>query len=131
MPSVGEIKRAVRERDGRRCTKCGLSSGDHFALTGRQLDVHRVVPGSAYTVEGCVALCRRCHGPMPKSRRGGQVEGARPVSFYASAGLLARLERVASGFGISMRSLVRMTLAEHLGDYEARLADRPQKPKPE
>lgn len=130
MASVGEIKRTVRERDGRRCTKCRLSSGDHFALTGRQLDVHRITPGSAYSVEGCITLCRRCHGPMPKSRRGARVEGARPVSFYAGAGLLARLERVAFGLGLSVQSLARMALAEHLGDYEARVAEQTKKSNP-
>lgn len=61
------IKPNVRARDGFRCTKCGKTNEEHLAQTGRQLEVHRVVPGSAYTVDGCVTLCRRCHGPMPKS----------------------------------------------------------------
>lgn len=67
--TVLEIKDAVRTRDGYRCTECGLPNGDHIALTGRALEVHRLQPGSPYTVEGCVTLCRSCHGPKPRSAR--------------------------------------------------------------
>ena len=34
------------------------------------LDVHRIVPGSTYTVNGCVTLCRPCHRLKPRSEQG-------------------------------------------------------------
>jgi 5-methylcytosine-specific restriction endonuclease McrA len=61
-----EIKAAVRARDGFRCTECGVTSLKYLAITGRSLDVHRIIPGSEYTVDGCVTLCRQCHGPKPR-----------------------------------------------------------------
>lgn len=53
--SDATVKDAVRQRDGYRCVDCGK------AREGRALDVHRLVPGSAYTLEGCVTVCRGCH----------------------------------------------------------------------
>lgn len=32
------------------------------------LEVHRLDPGSAYTVEGSITVCKKCHGPLPRSR---------------------------------------------------------------
>jgi cytochrome c553 len=65
--SVDSIKAAARARDGYRCTKCGMTDTEHKARHGATLDVHRVVPGSAYTLAGVVTLCRPCHGPEPRS----------------------------------------------------------------
>ena len=64
------IKLKVRERDGYACTACGMSEADHIERTGRVLDVHRLVPGSDYTMAGCVTLCRPCHGPQPRLPQG-------------------------------------------------------------
>jgi hypothetical protein len=71
------IKAAVRARDGFACTKCGATNDAHKALTGRQLEVHRITPGSAYGAAPgvCVTLCRSCHGPEPKSPRGTYPKG--------------------------------------------------------
>jgi hypothetical protein len=75
--NVATIKAAVRERDGYRCTECGMTHVEHVALHGRALEVHRVVPGSKYTVEGAVTLCKACHGSKPK-RKQGQPDLKRP-----------------------------------------------------
>jgi hypothetical protein len=40
------VKRAVRERDGHRCTECGMTNEEHLPRWGRGLHVHRTVPGS-------------------------------------------------------------------------------------
>ena len=61
-----EVKAAVRERDGYKCTRCGKTNAEHIEETDRALDVHRVIPGIVYSVEWCVTLCRTCHGKMPK-----------------------------------------------------------------
>jgi hypothetical protein len=61
------IKKRVRARDGNRCTKCGMAGDVHKARYGRILEVHRVVPGSVYTEDGCVTLCKPCHNKEPRS----------------------------------------------------------------
>lgn len=76
MPQSSEeiirIKASVRARDGMCCTQCGLTNDQHKEKTGKQLDVHRVVPGSIYSVEPgvCATLCRTCHGPKPRRPHG-------------------------------------------------------------
>jgi hypothetical protein len=66
-----DIKDAVRARDGYRCTGCGMTNEEHFLLHGRQLDVHRVVPGSFYALDAtCLTICRSCHGSQPARERG-------------------------------------------------------------
>lgn len=78
---IARIKRAVRERDGMRCTKCGMSHGQHLLAHGRAHDVHRTTPGSLYTLEGCVTLCRPCHVAQhpEKSLAPDQATGKRRV----------------------------------------------------
>lgn len=65
-----KIKQAVREKDGHKCVRCEMTADEHRELYGRNLDVHRNVPGSWYTVEGCVTLCRPCHSGEPKRAPG-------------------------------------------------------------
>lgn len=74
-----EVKRRVRDRDGHACTKCGMSATGHRVKYGCDLDVHRTVPGSEYTVDGCVTLCRGCHGPEPKRPRKTYPNGTKVV----------------------------------------------------
>jgi hypothetical protein len=51
---------------GYRCTQCGMTHDQHAAKYGRTLHVHRLVPRSRYTVEGCVTVCVACHGTMAR-----------------------------------------------------------------
>jgi hypothetical protein len=55
------VKALVRFRDGNRCVDCHTSGTDYLVRTGRLLDVHRLIPGSTYSVSGCVTVCRLCH----------------------------------------------------------------------
>jgi cytochrome c553 len=65
-----------------------MTNAVHIAKYGRFLDVHRIVPGSKYAVDDCATLCRVCHGPQPKSRR-----GSRPIqSIRVSAEFYKRLK---------------------------------------
>jgi 5-methylcytosine-specific restriction endonuclease McrA len=64
-----QIKDAVRKRDGFRCVQCQMTRKQHHDRYGFDLDVHRLEPGSKYTIDGCVTVCRSCHGPQPKSGR--------------------------------------------------------------
>jgi hypothetical protein len=54
-----------------------MTNEEHLARYGRVLDVHRITPGSPYTVDGCLTLCRCCHAQCPK-RRPGEPDHTRP-----------------------------------------------------
>lgn len=56
-----EIKAVVRFRDGYRCTRCGTTAKQNYRKYKQALDVHRVVPGSRYSLRGCITLCKECH----------------------------------------------------------------------
>jgi hypothetical protein len=68
--NVPKLKAAVRQRDGHRCTLCGMTNDEHLALHGKQLHVHRQVPNSPYTLDGSYTVCQACHGSLPKSSPG-------------------------------------------------------------
>lgn len=91
--SDNRIKHAVRARDGFRCTECGMTAEEHVALHGRNLEVHRIVPGSDYTPEGCVTLCRKCHGPKPRSLRN-SVGFRLPYDLYKKAKFIAVMDEM-------------------------------------
>lgn len=55
------FRESVRVRFGRRCAACPVRDEDQKARTGRALSVHRVRPGSRYSIDGCVPLCQACH----------------------------------------------------------------------
>lgn len=65
--SDADCKGIVRQRDGYKCTRCGMTNDQHIAEYGRALDVHRCVPRVCYLPFWCVTLCRACHGKMPKT----------------------------------------------------------------
>lgn len=75
-----QIKDAVRERDGQRCVDCGMTADEHISLYGKTLDVHRKVPGSEYSVDGCETVCKRCHGPREKLPAGTYPKNLRYVA---------------------------------------------------
>ena len=63
---VLSVKAAVRLRDGHCCIHCGMTGAQHYARWGSNLEVHRLTPGSLYSLEGCVTLCKDCHAREPK-----------------------------------------------------------------
>lgn len=71
---VLRVKAAVRERDSYCCTKCGMSVQCHYSLYGKNLQVHRIDPGSEYALNGCVTLCYPCHAKEPKRKGMRQLE---------------------------------------------------------
>jgi 5-methylcytosine-specific restriction endonuclease McrA len=84
------VKLAVRERDGNCCTECGMTKAEHIERYRRNLEVHRLTPGSVYTVDGCVLLCKECHRHKPRS-----PHGTRPYMTVMLPGRYrAALERV-------------------------------------
>lgn len=63
--SVQRIKEFVRTRDGHKCCQCGITEADHQAKHDQTLEVHRLLPGSAYSPHLCATLCLDCHKPKP------------------------------------------------------------------
>lgn len=120
--SVAKIKAAARARDGYACKQCGMTNTAHKEATGRQLQVHRLTPGSEYTLDGCVTLCSTCHGPCPRSPQGSAdfATGEPKLRLRLPADLLDRLGRCSAGLGLTGQSLIRMMLTCHLPQYEAR-----------
>ena len=113
------VKAAVRERDGYRCTKCGMTDEEHRHRYGQSLHVHRVEPGSVYTLEGCVTLCVPCHGPEPRRPASGIKKAARgpgvtAVYFELPDDLLARLERLVGALPIGSKAdHIRLAILRH------------------
>jgi hypothetical protein len=88
------IKATVRARDGFACTRCCLSEEEHRARFGRRLYVHRVKPGTLYTVEGCVTLCRTCHGSQRRRRPAQKDRAGKYVKVDLAKGLYAQLKEL-------------------------------------
>lgn len=123
MPSINEIKSAVRARDGFRCTQCGMSNEEHLQKTGRSLEVHRLTPGSPYTMEGCKTLCRRCHGSKPKRAKGTfdlGHPGKQQVMFRVTEKLYERVKETARGMGLDVANFLRYLMTRHIHEYERR-----------
>jgi hypothetical protein len=68
-----EIKALVRFRDCYRCVECGMTAVEHVKRFGKNLAVHRLIPGAPYRISEAVTLCVLCHAPKPK------IANRRPV----------------------------------------------------
>ncbi len=110
------------------CTECGMTNRDHKAKHGRQLEVHRIEPGSAYSVSGCVTLCRSCHGPKPKSESAAE----RLDTFFQFSCSKHQKERVAFGAakrGLKPAAFIRMVLYDRLNADSVPMPPKSKPPK--
>jgi hypothetical protein len=89
------VKEIIRLRDRLRCTHCGLDEQQHLQRYGRTLEVHRVEPGSAYALEGCVTVCQKCHGPLPRRPRGMRMREDGIASIRVPEVLYAQIQKLA------------------------------------
>lgn len=120
--SESEVKALVRFRDGYRCRECGMTAKEHHRRFHRSLEVHRIVPGSRYTIRGCVTLCRKCHFSKPKSERGtGSSDGYRTITFRVPGDLRDRIVRAATDRRLTPNIFIRMVVLQNLEEYAARL----------
>lgn len=109
--SVAEIKAVVRFRDGYRCRECGMTAKDHYRRFHRSLEVHRLIPGSRYSVRGCVTLCIPCHKTKPKSERNPAVI---QTAVRLRERLAAQLELLADRDESNITELVNRAVREFL-----------------
>lgn len=121
-----EVKEAVRERDGFKCHDCGMTQEEHVGKTGRDLDVHRVIPGFDYVAYWCVTLCRSCHGKKAKTVSDSvwREDEARwfALNLYCDdiKELVSRLDRYASSLGVSWENALLRLIDEGLRPVEER-----------
>lgn len=108
------VKAAVRERDGNACVECGMSYVAHVFQYGRDLEVHRVTPGSVYTVGGCVTLCMQCHDSKPV-RKPGEPDQENPyVCVSVPKRYHSALKELAERLGVSVTEIVRRGVDKEL-----------------
>lgn len=122
------VKRAVRLRDGNCCSSCGTTEKQHLRRCGRRLEVHRIVPGSLYTEEGCVTLCKRCHADKPKRKRGQpDLADSAPTVFRLGKKFDDLIGRLAQHFSATAVSRCTRTDVIRIAVYEMWLAECSQK----
>jgi hypothetical protein len=131
-----DIKTSVRERDGYRCVDCGMGHQLHREQFGRGLQVHRLAPGSPYTIEGCITLCRPCHEmrhaeqsrqPRPGRKGTRSTAGWKAVKVHPNN--YERLREIASRYG---GHDILTALAVAIVDYHSRhIEGRDGKPEGE
>jgi hypothetical protein len=111
--AILSLKEAVRSRDGHRCTECGTTAAQHIRQYGKTLDVHRVEPGSDYTLAGYVTLCRTCHNTGPL---GPPVPGnaADLTHLRADAAWINRVNAEAERLGLSLSAYIRLAVNERM-----------------
>ncbi len=112
-----KLKKRVRERDGNKCRHCGMTSFQHVLTFGRNLDVHRIIPGAPYAEDICVALCMDCHDKEPR-RYINKIHDKMCAEFGIPVPILlwfpdadwSRLEQAANILGITPMQFVNRTI---------------------
>jgi hypothetical protein len=116
---VLRIKAAVRERDGYRCTDCGMTNDEHLARHGKSLHVHRLVPGSRYAISGGVTLCYSCHSTKPRCAPGTAVSQYRTgvtLHIWIPPALREAIDALATEKRRALTTEVIIALEKHLTD---------------
>lgn len=110
------FKKNVRARDGYCCTECGLTNEESLRRHGASLEIHRVIPGSDYTMNGCITLCKICHSHKPRQPVRRRI--VRPPSVSVAIRLpidhYARIEAEAAELGLSPQDYIQMIVARQL-----------------
>jgi len=105
------------------CTRCGMTDTVHRAKYRRTLDVHRITPGSLYTVEGCITRCKTCHASEPQREPGTPdlANGPRDpaVSFVLRPDILERVRHQAARWGMLVSDYTRYALVRKLEQDES------------
>lgn len=124
-----EIKRLVRLRDGHKCVECGMTNDDHIRIYGKSLQVHRIIPGSVYSVRGCETVCYRCHSKKPKSKRRLNHSPKIILELPEHHKRAVRLYAAKRGLSVNdvVRDLIAKFLVEEMADIERFMVSYPPK----
>lgn len=132
----GTVKEIVRARDGFKCIDCGMTQGEHISAEGRVLDVHRLSPGSPYYSDGCVTVCRECHGKRHRGKRLGTNTPCNDLSARVDAEVAYMAKVIAAVENTTIAELltdicrpVLLRRYEKLGFDPAEIKSRIAKPK--
>lgn len=122
--SAEAIKDLVRDRD-RKCTVCGIGQKRYRRISGRQLDVHRVVPGSEYTMEGCVSVCKGCHNRIHE-KIGRPYRGITNGNMQAklTPELVRKVKIYCALHGLKRHQFVAKVIEDAIGDVYGDLVNR-------
>jgi hypothetical protein len=68
--NIERIKKAIRARDGHRCTACGIEDAAYRSTYGRSLQVYRIPPATEYRLnDTCVTVCSECGARLRAAER--------------------------------------------------------------
>lgn len=127
--SAEAVKMAARERDGYVCTRCGMTEAAHREKYGTALEVHRLQPGSLYTLAGCATMCRPCNAAGPRLPHGAtdfeQREDRRSVCVEIDFDLLEEVRRHAEERGHTVSYVILRALRRHMDHPPPLVADPP------
>lgn len=129
-----QVRAVVRHRDGYRCVDCGMTAMRHIEKYGKNLDVHRVIPGTPYAIKNCITVCRRCHGAKPKSPRrsggeNGRVRLVLLVSPVRSRALHIRAIKDGVSLSTLINDLIDKTYAGELKELDQLAGKRKEMPE--
>jgi hypothetical protein len=102
----------------------------HRAKFRNGLQVHRLTPGSAYSIDGCVTLCIPCHSSCPKRPYGSLNLPYRTVLVDSEVIPLAKAAALLEGkhYYEWLSDLVNEASAKSIGRKP--LKRKPPKPRP-
>ncbi len=89
----------------------------HLEKYEKALHVHRLVPGSSYTLEGSTTLCYQCHGPQPRAHSSGRLIVNIPSEHHAAVRLAVIMRRTTMNELLS--ELIATTFAKEIADIQA------------
>jgi len=116
--ALRELKKSVRTRDHHCCRRCGMSRTDHLARWRKGLEVHRIIPGSPYSLDGCITLCKSCHARSARSPRRQRQPLLGPdreyVGFPVPPGWTARVDAAVQALGLSRSAYIRLAVNRQL-----------------
>lgn len=117
---ITAIKAAIRERDGYACVRCGITADEYRKRPKKHktLDVHRKIPGSPYSLDGCVTLCRSCH----RLTHGCDIDGP-TKTIKLEPDVYNRLMVIAKQQGISIHRLASDLLRPIVFEVYCQLVD--------
>lgn len=111
---IMRLKERVRDRDDRSCVDCRKTEAESLQEFGATVHVHRLVPGSVYSEDGCVTVCQACHfrrhGSKARIKSPGNIVGKTIRTIRIRLGMT--LTEFANMVGVSQNAVSRWELGD-------------------